>query len=323
MDKVSKEIDGGIQSLYFDIPRPNIPINNKIFIYCESLLTYLALADFDRGKETFKKLESHFMKTISLCVCSNDLKYVNEILKRAASIGGYAQEFYYLYASKIKERIVEIEQENLNPVFIMTSEGIESKYYNVTYKPKNFDLLMASLAFPIYLSYADLKRDKDNIKSLELRFYKALQDCKSKEDYQELSTLMSMFASYGGYAKYFYNNIKDMINEEGKKETLKILQKEEAMDFKTKDKLENFIKEYNRLEELFEKLRNTDLLFIEDVNYLIEKYNVLLAILYMFGQKIDETYANEYEDQIKETINYLNNLASSLDGKSKLSKFPN
>ena len=55
MEQVSRKIEGGIESAYFDVQyRPSIDHSNfKLNLNCSSLLTYMALADItrkDRGK---------------------------------------------------------------------------------------------------------------------------------------------------------------------------------------------------------------------------------------------------------------------------------
>ena len=325
MDQVSQGINESnlrIKSPYFDVPRPNIAnINSQLKIASNSLLTYLALADAYRSEDTIKNLEDKFLNTLALCKSDEDIKYLNELLKNTSLVGGYAIHFYNTHAAKInlgeinmvQDELKKKEQEKLNPVSKMVPNGIESKYFDVSYRPKNFELANACDSLISYLIIMDIKRDEEHLSSLTLQFYKTLLICKDEEDYKELTVLMNELAKIGGYAVYFNNNIKNMINEKGKEQALIYLQNNKNNNEEANTKLDEFKKEYARLELLLDDLRKSDFIEEQDVAYLLRKYNELQSNLYTFNGEIDKTYISECDEQIEETITYLKNLYRTLD----------
>ena len=76
MEQVSRKIEGGIESAYFDISyRPSTDHSNfKLNIACSSLLTYMALADITRKEEQINNLQEKFLESLSECKTEEEIK---------------------------------------------------------------------------------------------------------------------------------------------------------------------------------------------------------------------------------------------------------
>lgn len=90
---VSKLVEGGISSAYFDVRyRPYGGMENMDFA-CSSLLTYMALADITRKEEQINNLMLKFCEILLMCKTQKDFSRLNSFMNITASVGGYAMEF--------------------------------------------------------------------------------------------------------------------------------------------------------------------------------------------------------------------------------------
>lgn len=94
MEKVSKLVDGGIESKYFNVKcRPKGGMAN-IDIKCSSFLTYMALADITRDKKEINELTIKFWEILLECNNLDDFMALQIFMNTLSSVGGYATEFY-------------------------------------------------------------------------------------------------------------------------------------------------------------------------------------------------------------------------------------
>ena len=95
MEQVSRKIEGGIESAYFDVQyRPSIDHSNfKLNLKCSSLLTYMALADITRKEEQINNLMLKFCEILSKCKTPEDFSNLTTFMNITANVGGYAMEF--------------------------------------------------------------------------------------------------------------------------------------------------------------------------------------------------------------------------------------
>ena len=95
MNPVSRRIEGGIQSEYFDVEyRPsednkNSALNGK----CTTLLVALAGADITRKDKQIENLMYRFCESLLLCNTKEELHNFNTFMDKVASVGGFAELF--------------------------------------------------------------------------------------------------------------------------------------------------------------------------------------------------------------------------------------
>lgn len=94
MEKVSKLVDGGIESKYFNVKcRPKGGMAS-IDIKCSFFLTYMALADITRDKKEINELTIKFWEILLECKNLDDFMALQIFMNTLSSVGGYATEFY-------------------------------------------------------------------------------------------------------------------------------------------------------------------------------------------------------------------------------------
>ena len=229
MEQVSRKIEGGIESAYFDVQyRPSIDHSNfKLNLKCSSLLTYMALADITRKEEQINNLQEKFLETLSECKTEEELKNLAVFLETISKVGGYASTFYSnnisLISSQGKEyaqqKLKEIKDEREKPVSSRIDGGIQSAYFDIQYRPSedksNFKLNLNCSSLLTYMALADITRKEEQINKLQEKFLEALSECKTEEEIRNLSRFIREVSKTGGYAVKFYNNNVTLINKSG------------------------------------------------------------------------------------------------------------
>lgn len=109
---VSRRVDKGIESQYFDIEyRPGRKNHNFILeIEAASLLTYLALADIYRNEDTFAKAQEKLFQVLASCTTEKEVQELGTFLHIASDIGGYANKFYQENITRVRKGMPEVEQ---------------------------------------------------------------------------------------------------------------------------------------------------------------------------------------------------------------------
>jgi len=325
MEQVSRKIEGGIESAYFDVQyRPSIDHSNfKLNLNCSSLLTYMALADITRKEEQINNLQEKFLETLSECKTEEELKNLAVFLETISKVGGYASTFYSnnisLISSQGKEyaqqKLKEIKDEREKPVSSRIDGGIESAYFDVRYRPKggmeHIDIACSSLL--TYMALADITRKEEQINNLMLKFCEILSKCKTPEDFSNLTTFMNITANVGGYAMEFNSKVNGLINQDGKNRAQQYIKNVEKQKKVNADNLEDFKETYARLNMALAELKESSMKDDEEVAYLLRKYNELQSDLYDFNGTIDKNFISQCDEQIEAAINYLKGLYRSLD----------
>ena len=94
-EPVSKRYGTTIESPYFSIAKPfDYKKQFQLGLQCDSLLTYLAIADVYRSEDSFRSARDKFLDVLKECQGPEDFQKVQKFLETAANIGGYAATFY-------------------------------------------------------------------------------------------------------------------------------------------------------------------------------------------------------------------------------------
>ena len=93
LESVSSIVKDGMDSEYFDIEfKPKFTLKT-INDSCNSLITYIALADITRKKEEINNLMMNFYKILIMCETQEDFNELAKFVNALAEVGGYAIEF--------------------------------------------------------------------------------------------------------------------------------------------------------------------------------------------------------------------------------------
>lgn len=203
----------------------------------------------------------------------------------------------------------------MNPVSRSSSNGIESAYFNIKYRP--FDILdnrtIKCSSLLTYMALADITRDEKQINNLNVKFCEILMSCKTKEDFDNYAIFMNKVAAVGGYAMIFNNEVKGLINQEGKSKAhqyLKDVEKQKTADFEF---LEEFKEKYEQLTIELARIKENSIQDEDEVSYLLKKFNELQSDLYSLDETIDKEFIVKCDEEIEEAINYLKCLYISID----------
>lgn len=181
------------------------------------------------------------------------------------------------------------------------TRGIESPYLNIKSccweNSDNSTINCSHLLF--CFAFADITRQEKYINDLILEFGKILVKCKNQEDYGKLSKFMNEVAALGGYAKEFNDQVKDLINEEGKEKLQQYI-----IDVK-KNELADFNEKYARLNRKLKDIKENSIKNDEEVASLLKQYNLLQSDLYNFNGIVDKEFIIQFDEQIEEAIDYL------------------
>jgi len=96
MGQVSRKIEGGIQSAYYDLDykpsedRSNSDLNRK----CSSLIVAMGIADATRESRHIESLMKVFCETLLMCKTQEELSNFDLFMNKLADIGGLAKGFY-------------------------------------------------------------------------------------------------------------------------------------------------------------------------------------------------------------------------------------
>ena len=326
MDKVSRKIDGGIESAYFDIqfiPSEDYS-NSKLNLKCRSLLTYMALADITRNEKQINNLQEKFLEALSECKTDEDLENLALFLQTVSKVGGYASTFYSNNISLISEhgkkyaqkKLKELQTIREKPVSSRIDGGVESAYFDVQYRP--WDVLDSRFincsSLLTYMALADITRKEEQINNLLLKFYEILSKCKTPEDFSNLTTFMNAVANVGGYAMEFNSKVNGLINQNGKKMAQQYIKDAEKKKKTSANNLEEFKENFAHLNTALAELKESSMKEDEEeVTYLLIKYNELQSYLYGFNGVIDKKYISQCDEIIEDAIAYLKGLYKNID----------
>ena len=322
---VSSRIDGGIQSAYFDIQyRPSEDKSNfKLNLNCSSLLTYMALADITRKEEQINNLQEKFLEALSECKTDEEIRNLSRFIREVSRTGGYAVQFCNNNITLInkggvidaKKELEERKEEKKKPVSSRIDGGIESAYFDVSYRPwevlDSRSINCSSLL--TYMALADITRKDEQINNLMLKFCEILSKCKTPEDFSKFTTFMNITANVGGYAMEFNSKVNGLINQDGKTRAQQYIKDVEKQKKANADNLEDFKETYASLNRALSELRESSMKDDEEVAYLLRKYNELQSDLYDFNGLIDKEFISQCDEQIEGAITYLKGLYRSLD----------
>ena len=96
MEQVSKKIEGGIQSAYYDLnympseDKNNSDLNRK----CSSLIVVMGIADATRELRHIESLVKVFCEVLLMCKTEEEINKFDLFMNKLADIGGYAKGFY-------------------------------------------------------------------------------------------------------------------------------------------------------------------------------------------------------------------------------------
>ena len=105
MEKVSKKIDGGISSAYFDLDylpstdRSNTNLNSK----CAALIIDMAIADATREEKHIMTLMATFSEALCMCKTQEEIDNFSIFMGKLAAIGGLAKGFSYSMKDMMNE----------------------------------------------------------------------------------------------------------------------------------------------------------------------------------------------------------------------------
>lgn len=118
----------------------------------------------------------------------------------------------------------------LEPVSKRVERGIESKYFNIHYRPgkesKNSKLDINCSSLLTYLALADTYRDSASFDKAKRQFNEVLAVCQTEEELENLNTFLKEAAQVGGYASQFYDEVSKQISISGKELAEQTLQTE-------------------------------------------------------------------------------------------------
>ena len=287
------------------------------------------MADVKRDQKSIDKLQEVFLETLVKCQNAEEINNLSHLLYEAAKLGGYAVEFRNTNLSMLNKTSIEDANRKLNeikeakkkPVSSTIEHGVESDYFDVKYRPDGglSELDLACSSIITYMALADATRKQKQIDNLNERFYRALLLCETNLDFINLSTFMNALANTGGYAIEYNEKVKDLINLEGQKKVAQICTESEKKEKADTTELEEFKKEFARLNNLLEALRNNPYKDDEEISYLLRKFNELQSDLYKFTGSIDKVYISECDEQIEAAIDYLKSLYRYLEEIDNLS----
>ena len=342
MDKVSYMNGEKIESKYFQIHyRPSEDFSNfDLNFGCTRLLTYLALADIKRDKESVEMLQAKYTELLSKCKNDKEKANLDKFIQSVSKIGGYASSFFsglnqaksvtsvdVKKEEKIEEKKkeeIKVERKVVNkraPVSNAYSNGIQSKYFDVKYRPSedksNFDLNLACSSLLTYMAIADASRSRESGNSLVNHFLLTITKCNSEEEIENLRKFIDEVASIGGIAIEFSEQFRGMINLKNKDIILNSLnefdkkkkasyeedirKKKKAADDKyleeeKKKKMASFQEwehRYKRLKSSYEQFRSNSMKHLDDLDIIISKSKILQEDLYYFADVIDrKVYIN-------------------------------
>ena len=334
MDKVSNRVENGVESAYFDVKyRPtNYKGNYNLDLQCSSILTYMALADLYRTNETFKTVREAFLKALSECKNEEEIKGFAQFMRKVSQIGGYATEFYNNNASLLnsngiihaQKAVSAIEEEKKKPVSKLDDHGIESKYFDVKYRPtafkENFELDLKCSYLLTYMALADATRRQKQIDSLMYHFSEALTLCKTPNELVKLRTFMGIAAKQGGYASEFLQQVNDLISEKGKSQAQQYLVTHEEKKKTSSGDLEAFKEKLRVANIRLEEMQNSPTKDDEEVAALLTTFNELQSTLYKFNGIINKEFISECDETLESSISYLKGLYQKLEEISEITR---
>lgn len=209
-----------IASEYSIIPFAINDNDSNVFNLFYYFLNCLIVSDISPITENIQKLNNAFNELLSKLTTEEDVQEMQEFLRDAAKLGGYAVKFQNSVEKILEDKMQEYNLKKISSDPISkhgkTETGgsyIESDYYSIKYRPfVDFSLNTKSSSFLTYLSIADAYRSNSSKDTLLLKFYGLLGACKTEEDINNLDKFLKETVSLGGYSITFYNEIKNKLN---------------------------------------------------------------------------------------------------------------
>ena len=317
MEPVSRIVGGIVESAYYDISyRPSVD-NNDLNTKCSSLLVYLSLADTTRNRVEIGNLKNAFSDTLNSCKSSEEVANFANFLEMAAQKGGYAAQFYNDNIGLINNYVSDNAKmmSSKQSVSKFDNNCLHSEYFNIPYRPKgnSDELNIECSSLLTYMALADVTRNDEEINNLMLQFYRTLLKCKDNADYNALTQFINEAANIGGYAIEFNNNVKGLINEQGKQKAEQYLKNYEKQKKDNPGDLEDFKTNLQKLNNSLEELKNGRIKDEEEVAYLLRMFNELQSDLYKLSKTFDKSFVSQCDDQIEQSITYLKTLYRQLN----------
>lgn len=320
MNRVSGITNGKFYSAYLSVRyRPSEDRSNKdLNTKSVTLLTWMARADADRSERNIVNLQKSFLEALNECKTEEEKQNFAKFLYELAKIGGYAVEFYKANISLVtRESKTNAAQKETKKTKVSsdTSGKVESAYLNIKYRPKGMNVAFRaecnSLLFN--MAMADISRNDYLIDAVMQSFCKLLSQCQTQAEFADLAKFMNVIADVGGYAVEFNNQVKNMINLEGRLAAIKYLGNMEKQKKAKSVDLEGFKKSFTRLNADFEELRASSVIDTDEVEYMLRTYKKLQTGLADFNGVLDKKVISRCNEQMEESINYLEKLSKDLE----------
>lgn len=275
-----------MKSKYFSVKyRPEGSFELKTA--CSSFLTYLAIADALQDDRSMQLVSEKWNTLISLCQNDEQRKEVIIFLKEATLKGGYAKDFYdQIRQGVLKEKKTVKKEEkvqNNNPVSIITKTGIQSKYFDIQYRPSGSLRLKSTCnSFLNKLALVDASRSEEESANLNYKFYEVLAFCTSPKELEDVATLLEETAKVGGFAVEYNNIMKKYINYEGRENAIAILKKREEEKKQKKEEKEEQMDSYQAFQKKYDfairqymELTKKSRISAEELEFLKEEFERL------------------------------------------------
>ena len=320
MNQVSGITDGKFYSAYFSVKyRPSEDGSNKdLNKKCVTLLANIIRTDINRSQRNVVNLQKSFLEAFNECKTQEEKQNFAKFLYELAKVGGYAAEFYKNNISLVtgEAKIDNVTSEaKKNKVSAKTDRGIESAYFNIKYRPKGSWTHNQGECSSLLLrmALADITRREYEINKVMQNFCEILSRCQTQDEFTDLAKFMNIISSVGGYAIEFNDKVKNMINPEGKLMAIQYLNNIKKQKQASTIDLEEFKKNFTRLNANLEEIRASAVIDDEEIALLLRKYNELQAYLHAYNGMIDKKIISRYDEQIEQSINYLKGLYKDLE----------
>ncbi len=238
---VSSLINGkNIKSEYFKIQYRPSNDGSKLKLKCDLLLLSMAGADIHRKEKQILILEETFLEALLLCQTEEEMINFKKFIQEMANVGGYAQEFYeekkdffsIENKKKASEELQKLKEKKKEPVSKINDNQLESKYFNIKYRPKNTNNIEEDCnRFLQKLAVADATRTPESIKNLHRTFSNLLLSCNTPEDFLNLNTFLDVTADIGGLAIDYNKAMKNYLKEEGKEKATQFINQQEEENY--------------------------------------------------------------------------------------------
>ncbi len=208
----------------------------------------------------------------------------------------------------------------MDKVSQIVPDGIDSKYFEVKYRPgiSNASLDVKCNLLLNYLALADVSRRQKEISLLYEFFITVLAKCNSEEELNNLTKFMEETAKIGGYATTFASDVAKYINVSGRNAAVKFVALKKERKEKQKDtRLEEWNRRYNRVCSEYASVMEKSMVDDEEISALISQFNALQSELYTFGEGVDKEFIAEMDRDIEQRIDYLKEVYLAIEKATK------